>query len=83
MERLAAERLQRDIGDGASDEARYWEGGVQNLAKKYGGSEGQGLAQIESHLRISCERVWNWIEGVPDDEECLERDLVLEGYEWE
>ena len=83
MERLAAERIERDMGDGASDEERYWKGGVQNLEGKYEEPDMPGLAQIEKNLRASCERVWKWIDKVPDDEECLERNLVLEGYEWE
>ena len=83
MEQLAAERLQRDMGDGASDEERYWKGGVQNVAEKYDISGVQGLAQIEWNLKFSREMVWRWIERVPDDVESLERDLVLEEYEWE
>jgi len=83
MERLAAERMERDMGDGASDGERYWKGGVQNVAAKFEGSDVRSIERIEQDLRASCDRVWKWVEKVPDDEERLERDLILEGYEWE
>lgn len=66
IERLTAERLQRDMEDGASDEKRYWKGGVQNLARKEEISDMQELEQLVSELRLSCERVWKWLESVTD-----------------
>ncbi|KAF8417260.1 hypothetical protein BGX38DRAFT_1280773 [Terfezia claveryi] len=67
IERLAAERLQRDMQDGASDEERYWKGGVQNLARKQVIPNMQELEQLSSHLRLSCEKVWKWLESVKDE----------------
>ncbi|KAF8427015.1 hypothetical protein EV426DRAFT_707246 [Tirmania nivea] len=80
MERLAAERIEWDM---VSDEGRYWKGGVQNVARIYEEFNVCGPEQFEQSLSASCERVWEWVEKVPDDEEHLEKDLALDGYEWE